>query len=407
MRRPHASRRAHAGRYAAALALVGLLGAGCTASGGPAGSGPQQADGADQTGQQVGSIAPMRLSTNVSAKRGVAVDTVVKAHARDGQLDSVRLSTGGASLDGTLRDDGVWVATSALEPGTRYRLVMTGVDQAAEEQTERRRFRTAELTLDQQTYPSFLPERGSAVGVGMPVIVRFDLPVQRRAAVERHLSVQAKPATKGSWHWYSDTEVHYRPKTYWTPGTKVRVGADINSVDVGNGIYGQESRVNSFTVGDSVVSHVNLRRHELGVDINGKRVRTIPISGGMPGHESRSGTKVIIEKFDRKRMDAATTGVSPDDPDYYNIANVQYAMRVTYSGEFLHAAPWSVGSQGSANVSHGCIGMSTSDARWLYERSSIGDVVVTTGSDRTIEPGNGWTDWDVSFADYKQGSALS
>ena len=106
-------------------------------------------------------------------------------------------------------------------------------------------------------------------------------------------------------------------------------------------------------------------------------------------------------------MDAATTGISPGDSEYYNIANVEYAMRVTYTGEFIHAAPWSVGSQGSANVSHGCIGMSTEDAAWLYERSSVGDVVITTGSDRTIEYGNGYTDWDISYAEYQEKSALS
>ena len=43
-------------------------------------------------------------------------------------------------------------------------------------------------------------------------------------------------------------------------------------------------------------------------------------------------------------------------------------MRVTYSGEFIHAAPWSVGSQGVANVSHGCTGLSTADAAWLYAK---------------------------------------
>jgi len=106
-------------------------------------------------------------------------------------------------------------------------------------------------------------------------------------------------------------------------------------------------------------------------------------------------------------MDAATTGIAPGNPEYYNIANVKYAMRVTYTGEFLHAAPWSLDSQGTANVSHGCIGMSTEDAAWLYERSSVGEVVITTGSEREIEYGNGYTDWDISYADYQEKSALS
>ena len=251
------------------------------------------------------------------------------------------------------------------------------------------------------------PLSGSEVGVGMPVIVRFDLPVERKAAFEKQLSVESSPQVSGTWHWVSDTEVHYRPKTFWEPGTEVRVEADVNSVPAGNGIYGQESRSGSFTIGDSVISHVNLRTNQMRVKINGKLARTIPITGGKAGFESRSGTKVIVEKFVEKRMDAATTGIAPGNPEYYNIADVQYAMRVTYTGEFLHAAPWSVDSQGSANVSHGCIGMSTEDARWLFERSSIGDVVITTGSDREIEYGNGYTDWDISYAEYQEKSALS
>lgn len=141
--------------------------------------------------------------------------------------------------------------------------------------------------------------------------------------------------------------------------------------------------------------------------VNGELARTMPISAGKAGWETRSGTKVIIEKFRRKRMNAATIGVDESDPEYYDLSNVQYAMRVTYSGEFLHAAPWSTGSQGSANVSHGCVGMSLADAQWLYERTTRGDVVEVTGSDRQMTLENGFGDWNLSAAEWKQGSALS
>ena len=150
----------------------------------------------------------------------------------------------------------------------------------------------------------------------------------------------------------------------------------------------------------------NLQAHKMKVFVGGDLARTIAITGGKEGFESRSGTKLIIEKFPSKRMDAATTGIEPGDPEYYNIANVQWAQRVTYSGEFLHAAPWSVGDQGSANVSHGCVGMSPEDAKWLYDRTLVGDPVEVKGSDRGLEVGNGWTDWNVSYAEYQAGSAL-
>ena len=119
------------------------------------------------------------------------------------------------------------------------------------------------------------------------------------------------------------------------------------------------------------------------------------------------GVKVIIEKFRSKRMNSETVGIANDSADGYNIPGVEYAMRVTYSGEFIHAAPWSVGSQGSANVSHGCTGMSTADAGWLYNMTKRGDVVEYTGTDRQMTLDNGYGDWNADFATWKKGSALS
>jgi lipoprotein-anchoring transpeptidase ErfK/SrfK len=200
--------------------------------------------------------------------------------------------------------------------------------------------------------------------------------------------------------------VHWRPRTYWKPGTEVTVHADINSVPAGNGVYGQLSRTVSFRVGDSVVSKVDVQAHEMDVFINGDLARTMPVSAGKPGFITRSGTKVIIEKVRDKVMDAATLGISEDDPEYYRL-DVEYAMRVTYSGEFLHAAPWSAGSQGLDNVSHGCVGMSTEDAAWLFGITKRGDVVEVTGSDRYMTLYNGYGDWNADYAEYKEGSALS
>ncbi len=269
------------------------------------------------------------------------------------------------------------------------------------------RFRTQELTLDQQTYPSVAPLAGETVGVGMPVVVTFDVPVSDKAAFERHMTVTSTPAQPGTWHWMSDNEAHYRPRTYWQAGTDVSVDIDVNSVPAGNGIYGQESRTVDFQVGDAHVYKVNAQTHQMQVFSNGTLLRTLPITTGKPGFTTRSGTKVIMEMFDERRMNSETVGISADDPEAYDIDDVQWAMRLTYSGEFIHAAPWSVGSQGSANVSHGCTGLSTADAGWLYAMSRRGDVVEYTGTDRWMTLTNGYGDWNASYADYKAGSALS
>ncbi|MCQ8780236.1 Ig-like domain-containing protein, partial [Escherichia coli] len=82
-------------------------------------------------------------------------------------------------------------------------------------------FTTTDLSLDQQTFASVAPLDGETVGVGMPVVVTFDVPVTDRASIEQHMSVTTTPAQIGTWRWVSDTEVHYRPKTYWQAGTQV------------------------------------------------------------------------------------------------------------------------------------------------------------------------------------------
>jgi len=353
------------------------------------------------------------LTTNVDDQAtGVPVDTRLRVRAEHGALDKVRVVYGPEEkrvpLKGTLRDGGKsWVAKDLLEPGVTYRVKARGHNTDHETKKFRSSFRTENLALDEQAYPSMVPLDGETVGVGMPVIIRFDIPVTRKAAVERRLSVTSKPKVEGSWHWFSDTEVHFRPKNYWPAGTDVHVDVDVNGVQTADGIYGQKSRTLDFEVGKRVVSVMDVANHTLTVKVNGKVARILPATSGKDGFATRRGVKLIMQKFDSKRMDAETTGIEPGSSEYYNIANVKYAMRVTTSGEFIHAAPWSVGSQGEANVSHGCVGMNTDNARWFYNLSHRGDPVKFIHSPRELEPGNGWTDWNMSYKEYKQGSALN
>jgi lipoprotein-anchoring transpeptidase ErfK/SrfK len=391
----------------AVTALAALVLAGCTSGDGTtqaAGDGPVPSEAAETS-----PTAPdASISTNVEGLTGpVPVDEVLEVTAVDGSLERVLVNGGGESLVGELADDGSsWVATDRLEPGLRYRVRAVVVGEDGRRTSERSTFSTEDLPLERQTYPSIAPLEGETVGVGMPVLVQFDVPVKDRASIERHLSVRSTPKQAGAWHWVSNKEVRWRPKRYWRPGTQVTVDADINSVSAGNGVYGQLSRTVTFEIGDAVVSKVDISKHRMRVFVNGSLARTMPISAGKPGFITRSGTKVIIEKVRDKVMDAATLGIPQGDPEYYRL-DVEYAMRVTYSGEFLHAAPWSAGSQGVANVSHGCVGMTTDNAAWLFGITKRGDVVEVSGSDRQMTLYNGYGDWNASFKEYAEGSALS
>ncbi|MBS43233.1 MAG: hypothetical protein CMH83_08755 [Nocardioides sp.] len=399
-------------------ALVLALGlAACSTSGGADGpddtvSSAAAADGGttgDSVSDETSAPEPTKpvVTANVSKGSVVPVSTLVATEVADGSLTRVTLSSAAGTVDGTLAEDGSsWTAGDRLEPGTEYTLKAVAEN---DETTARKRvrFTTDALTLDDQTYASVAPLEGQTVGVGMPVIVRFDIPVTDKAAFEENMSVTATPQQAGTWHWLSDTEVHWRPKSYWQAGSEVTVDLDVNGVDAGNGIYGQESRTVHFTVGDANVYKVNAQTHEMKVFSNGELVRTLPITTGKEGFTTRSGTKVIIEKFDSKRMNSETVGIANDSAEGYDIDDVQYAMRLTYSGEFIHAAPWSVASQGNANVSHGCTGLSTANAQWLYQMTQIGDVVEYTGTDRPMTLDNGYGDWNETFQQYKQGSALA
>jgi lipoprotein-anchoring transpeptidase ErfK/SrfK len=408
---PRRSARRHTATIAGLLAL-GVVAAGCTTQ--TADNDDKAAPSADNGKPAAASSSPSasatsaaRVSDNLPA-RDVKVDKVVKVTAKDGTLESVVVRAGKKALQGELSaDKTTWTASELLEPGTRYRAASVAVDDEGVTTTKRSSFRTQDLTLDQQTFPSFAPVAGETVGVGMPVIVRFDVPVRDKASIEKHLTVTSSSEQRGAWRWISDSEVHWRPASYWKPGTDVTVKADINSVPAGNGVYGQVSRTSSFRVGRSVISKVNARTHQMKTFINGKLVKTTPITTGKAGFTTRSGVKVIVEKFRRKRMNSETVGISAGSSEAYDIDNVEYAMRVTYSGEFLHAAPWSVGSQGYANVSHGCTGMSTANAGWLYNISKPGDVVEYTGTDRPMTLDNGYGDWNASFKQWESGSALS
>ncbi|KAB2809637.1 L,D-transpeptidase [Pimelobacter simplex] len=391
-------------RAAAVLATVAVLAAACDGSG----FSPKGGGGGSDDETTAAAATEAVLTTNVADRAsGVPVDKVVKVTAEHGTISDVVVRSKAGKVAGRLVADGTrWVSSGGLEPGVRYRVRATAKNGDGKQVESISSFTTQALSLDQQTYPSVAPLQGETVGIGMPVIVTFDLPVSDKASFERHMKVATTPVQQGSWRWVSDTVAHWRPKAYWKAGTKVSVDIGINGVSAGGGIYGQEDRKVDFKVGDAHVYKVNAATHQMKVFSNGKLLRTLPITTGKPGFTTRSGVKVIMEKFATRRMNSETVGIPQGSAEAYDINDVRWAMRLTNSGEFIHAAPWSVGSQGHANVSHGCTGLSTDNAGWLYSMTRRGDVVDYTGTDRSMEPDNGYGDWNIPWKDYVAGSAL-
>ena len=334
-------------------------------------------------------------------------DQPIVVNAMAGTISEVTVtSAGDQDVAGSLSDDRQhWRSSGALLPGTTYdvRATMTG-SAGTDPVTGTISISTRDSV--EQFRARISPRDGATVGVGMPILVTFTAPVEqdRRAQVQDALTVTASGDVEGAWSWVSDTQVQYRTKEYWPAHTKVSVTADLAGVQAAADVWGDQNKQVNFQTGKSVVSVVDVTAHQMTVTIDGQVARTIPVTTGKDGFLTRGGTRVISEKLEDIRMDAASTGVTPGDPEYYNL-DVRYALRMTNSGEFIHAAPWSVASQGVANVSHGCVGMSTANARWLFARSRVGDVVTIVNSTRTLEPGNGLTQWNVPWEDWRAGSA--
>ncbi len=212
---------------------------------------------------------PVKLTANVKdGATGVGVDTLVKVAADGGTVTKVKLTytdndRAGKKHNGSVagklsKNKSTWTAASRLDPAAAYKLTMSGKNSVKAKTTTTTKFKTQSLSLSQQTFPTLYPLKGMEVGIGMPIVVNFDVPVKNKQEIEKNLHVTSSPAQAGSWRWFSDTEVRFRPKNYWKPGTKVTAYANVNGVNAGGGIYGQSSAKTSFKVGRSMKIRINL-----------------------------------------------------------------------------------------------------------------------------------------------------
>jgi lipoprotein-anchoring transpeptidase ErfK/SrfK len=377
---------------ATALAVTAGLTA-CTTAG---------ADGVDQGPPESRAV----ITVPQAGEKTLAPTRPIVVKAQQGRLTDVTVTDEqGRKVAGSYSNKHmVWTSNQGPLPfDTRYRIKAAAADSDGVPTRQRTWVRTVKPKAT--AYTSILPNGQAVVGVGMPIILTFDHPVLRKAAVEERLSVTTKPAATGSWYWVNDQMVRWRPKYFWKPGTEVTVRSELQGVNFGNGTWGDEDDLARFTIGSAMVSTVDIGDHMMTVTQGGQVIRKIPITTGKTGWDTRVGTKVIISKDRQVVMDAATINVDKGDPEYYRL-DVEYAMRLTWSGEYVHAAPWSVSDQGEANVSHGCTGMSMEDARWFYSLSKVGDVIKYVDGTRQPESWNGYTDWNLSWDQWKQGSAL-
>ncbi|MEU9201666.1 Ig-like domain-containing protein [Streptomyces sp. NPDC048332] len=334
----------------------------------------------------------------------------VSVDSDDGRItDVTAVDTEGRHLAGELEADGHrWHSTAPLAAGTRYTVKVSMEDDDGAPGSRTLSFETA--AAQKFLKVTFGPQAGT-YGVGQPITAQLSAPVADRAAratVERALRVRSTPAVTGSWYWVDDKTLHYRPRDYWPAKATIEVSSSLTGIKVTNALYGAPTKALKITTGDRIEAITDASEHSMTVKRNGEVINTIPVTTGKPGFSTRNGVKVVLGKEYYVRMRGESIGIAEGSSDSYDL-DVYYATRVTWSGEYVHAAPWSTGSQGSANVSHGCTGMSTSEAEWFFNTVREGDIVTVVGSEgETMTPfDNGYGDWNLSWAKWQKGSALS
>jgi lipoprotein-anchoring transpeptidase ErfK/SrfK len=377
---------------ATVLGLAGCQGGGTTSS--------ATSSGASQQAQAEPSVSatpePTVTFSPAAGATDVRMDQQVSVSADQGALTSVQVkTTAGKVLDGELAAGGsTWHSTGTLLANTSYSVTAMSASADGRSKTDTSTFTTLKPTSTSSVV--LIPGDDWKVGVGMPVVVQFGRDVKNKDAAVKALTVTTTPKVEGAWHWMSDQAVWWRPKDYWPSGTKVSVRAAIDSAELSPGVWGRRTYTSTFSIGDRVISTVDMKRHTMTVRKNDALVKVVPVTTGKPGFMTREGIKVIMDKQESVRMDATTTGTDPKDPEFYNEIE-HWAMRLTWSGEYLHARPGSEGAFGRSNVSHGCTGMSNENAKWMFDFSRIGDVVIYTGSTRQLEWGNGYTAWQMNW----------
>ncbi|MFF4386073.1 MULTISPECIES: L,D-transpeptidase [unclassified Streptomyces] len=355
-------------------------------------------------------ITPKDGATNVG------LNDAANVAVADGTLTAVELKTSeGTAVAGKIAADGKsWKPDAALKRSTKYALAATAKDADGKEAHENASFTT--ISPENSFVGSFVPDEGQTVGVGMPVSITFNKPIQDKKAVQAAISVSSSSGQEVVGHWFGAQRLDFRPEQYWQANSTVTMKLALEGVQGAPGVQGVQNKTVTFKIGRSQVSEVDVKSKKMTVTRDGAVIKTIPISAGSPDNPTYNGQMVISEKFKETRMDGSTVGFKDSEgKGEYDIKDVPHAMRLSQSGTFLHGNYWGADSVfGSANTSHGCVGLNdvkgagdpNQPAAWFFDNSLIGDVVsVKNSPDKTIKPDNGLNGWNMGWAEWKAGSA--
>lgn len=390
------------------------------------GSTPSQTQSSTPTGTPTQDGAKLAAVTAAPLGSAVNPKTPVSIKVANGTLTSVAVTNPqGKHVTGALSPDRTsWTSNEDLGYGKTYQIDAVAANGGGVRTTKRSSFTT--LTPSNMTMPylqragGYALENGATYGIGIVPVVHFDEHITDKAAAEKALKVTTSPHVAGSWYWTDDQDVHWRPKSFYAPGTKVTVSADVYGVDVGGGMFGQDDVSASFKIG---AKHVTIAEdnapkvNKVRVYFNDKLVRTmntsmgkhssITVNGQLISFYTMVGTYTVLEHDNPAIMSSASYGLPANAPGGYPPEPIYYSTKISTDGVYLHELDTTVWAQDNGvDTSHGCLNLNQANAKWFYANSQIGDVVEVqhTGGPTIAIWQNG--DWSVPWAQWLAGSAL-
>lgn len=386
-----------AGSFLALLAIGSLALTGCTIERSDA------QEGSSQQSREVESeeLQAPAVSVDDGADEVDPSESVIVKSLGDGLSKVSMTNESGYEVESELSDDGrSWTSAETLGYNRTYTVKAT--DKNGESSTVS--FSTAAPAAT--TSVALSPLADSVVGVGQTIGFRFGIPIDDRQAAEDAITVTTSPKVEGGFYWLNNSELRWRPAEYWAPGTEVTVEADIYGQDLGGGVWGETDNATNFTIGDKVEVVADDATKSMSVYKNGELLRSMPVSFGRDTSEwaTPNGIYIIGDRNESMIMDSTTFGLGYDEGGYRT--PVKYATQMSYSGIYVHAAPWSVGAQGSYNTSHGCINVSTENAQWFQETVKRGDIVTVKNTiGETLSGYDGLGDWNIPWSEWSKGNA--
>ncbi|MFM9376491.1 Ig-like domain-containing protein [Gordonia sp. VNK21] len=335
---------------------------------------------------------------------GVQPGQPLVVKATEGAIADVNIAkANGSPVKGTLSDDGsTWTSDEAFGYDRTYTVKAEALGVGGKTETVQRFTTQAPNNL---TAAYITPGKGETVGIAQTVGVRFDEAIPDRKAAQDAIKITTDPQVDGAFYWISDNEVRWRPEHFWKPGTKVKVEVNTYGINLGDGMFGQENVSSNFTIGRDMELFADDNTKMVTVKKNGKVIRTMPTSMGKSDTPTDNGIYIIGDRLDHIIMDSSTYGVPVGSADGYRTP-VDFATQMSYSGIYLHSAPWSVWAQGNTNTSHGCLNLSPDDALWVVRNTLRGDpVTVKNTVAGTLSGSDGLGDWNVPWSTWSKGNA--